>query len=162
MPEALRSSFIPTRILVPMDFSASSFAALEMATDLAGHYHAQLVLVHVVPVFVTSTVPDFFPEVKFLDHAHKAAEGRFAAYKADLEARGIGVSYFIEDGNDTAGIIIGVVKREKIDFIVISTHGLGGWHPLVFGSTAEKIVKLAQCPLLLLRTGKPEADTNET
>ncbi|MGB6692503.1 MAG: universal stress protein [Terracidiphilus sp.] len=156
MPEAPALNFVPSRILVPMDFSPSSHAALDTAADLARHYHAVLVLVHVVPVFVTSTVPDFFPEAKFLDHARKGAEGRFAAYKTDLEARGIGVSYSIEEGNDTAGNIMAAAEREAIDFIVISTHGLSGWHPLVFGSTAEKIVKLAQCPLLLLRTGKPE------
>jgi nucleotide-binding universal stress UspA family protein len=49
-----------------------------------------------------------------------------------------------------------VVDREDIDLIVISTHGISGWHPLVFGSIAEKVVKLAQCPLLLLRSAKPE------
>jgi len=36
------------------------------------------------------------------------------------------------------------------------THGISGWHPFVFGSIAEKVVKLAQCPLLLLRSAKPE------
>jgi nucleotide-binding universal stress UspA family protein len=40
--------------------------------------------------------------------------------------------------------------------VVISTHGISGWHPLVFGSIAEKVVKLVQCPLLLLRSAKPE------
>jgi nucleotide-binding universal stress UspA family protein len=42
--------------------------------------------------------------------------------------------------------------------IVISTHGISGWHPLVFGSIAEKVIKLAHCPLLLLRSAKPESD----
>jgi nucleotide-binding universal stress UspA family protein len=41
--------------------------------------------------------------------------------------------------------------------IVVSTHGLTGWHPLVFGSIAEKVLKLAHCPVLLLRTAKPES-----
>jgi nucleotide-binding universal stress UspA family protein len=39
--------------------------------------------------------------------------------------------------------------------VVISTHGLTGWHPLVFGSIAEKVMKLVSCPVLLLRTPKP-------
>jgi nucleotide-binding universal stress UspA family protein len=157
MTEAPASRSIPTRMLVPMDFSPSSLAALDMARDLATHFHANLVLVHVVPVFSTSTVPDFFPETKFLDHARKGAEGRFGAYERDLSARGIGVSYCIEEGNDVAGNILRVIEREKIDFLVISTHGLSGWHPLVFGSTAEKVVKLAQCPLLLLRSKPKES-----
>jgi nucleotide-binding universal stress UspA family protein len=49
-----------------------------------------------------------------------------------------------------------VVEREHIDMVVISTHGISGWHPLVFGSIAEKVVKLVQCPLLLLRSAKPD------
>jgi nucleotide-binding universal stress UspA family protein len=49
-----------------------------------------------------------------------------------------------------------VVDREHIDMVVISTHGISGWHPLVFGSIAEKVVKLVQCPLLLLRSAKPD------
>jgi nucleotide-binding universal stress UspA family protein len=48
-----------------------------------------------------------------------------------------------------------VIEREKIDLIVVSTHGTTGWHPLVFGSIAEKLVKLVHIPLLLIRTEKP-------
>ena len=50
-----------------------------------------------------------------------------------------------------------VVKREVIDMVIISTHGITGWHPLVFGSIAEKVIKLVECPLLLLRSAKPVA-----
>jgi nucleotide-binding universal stress UspA family protein len=47
-----------------------------------------------------------------------------------------------------------VIEREHIDMIVISTHGISGWRPLVFGSIAEKVVKQVQCPLLLLRSAE--------
>jgi nucleotide-binding universal stress UspA family protein len=66
-------------------------------------------------------------------------------------------TFSVEAGNDVVGNIMEVVDREHIDMIVISTHGISGWHPLVFGSIAEKVVKLAQCPLLLLRSAKPES-----
>ncbi len=49
------------------------------------------------------------------------------------------------------------IERERIDMIVISTHGISGWRPLVFGSIAEKVVKQVQCPLLLLRAVEPAA-----
>jgi nucleotide-binding universal stress UspA family protein len=39
--------------------------------------------------------------------------------------------------------------------VVISTHGISGWRPLVFGSIAEKLIRLVQCPLMLLRTNEP-------
>jgi nucleotide-binding universal stress UspA family protein len=50
-----------------------------------------------------------------------------------------------------------VAENEHADMVVVSTHGTTGWHPLVFGSIAEKLVKLVQVPVLLLRTQKPES-----
>jgi nucleotide-binding universal stress UspA family protein len=52
-----------------------------------------------------------------------------------------------------------VIEREHAEMVIISTHGISGWHPLVFGSIAEKVVKLVQCPVLLLRSAKPGAKT---
>jgi len=147
---------IPQRILLPIDFSPSSQAALEMAADLAKHFHAELYLVNVIPMFPTSTLPDFVPETKFLQDARSLAEQHLAKCHADLAGRGVTSTSSVEVGNDIAGNIMEVVEREHIDMVVISTHGISGWHPLVFGSIAEKVVKLVQCPLLLLRSARPE------
>ena len=54
---------IPTKILLPIDFSQSSQNALEIASDLALHFGAKLFLVNVIPFFPTTTIPDFVPEV---------------------------------------------------------------------------------------------------
>jgi nucleotide-binding universal stress UspA family protein len=155
MPEANAYSPIPTKILVPIDFSPSSHAALEAAADLAKHFHAQIHLVHVIPMFPATTLPDFIPEAKFLEETRADAERLFAACKADFSAKGIKVGSSIEVGDDVAGNILDVIDREHIDMVVISTHGLTGWHPLVFGSIAEKVVKLVHCPILLLHSEKP-------
>jgi nucleotide-binding universal stress UspA family protein len=155
MPEANSFSTIPTKILVPVDFSASSRAALESAADLAQHFGAAIHLVHVVPMFPSTTLPDFIPESKFIDEATKEAERHFAAVIKDLTGKGIKVSSSVEVGDDVASAILETVEREKADMVVISTHGLTGWHPLVFGSIAEKVMKLVSCPVLLLRTPKP-------
>jgi nucleotide-binding universal stress UspA family protein len=72
-------------------------------------------------------------------------------------ARGVKATSSVESGNDVSSAIIDTIEREGADFVVISTHGLSGWHPLVFGSIAEKVVKLVQCPLLLLRSAKPDS-----
>jgi nucleotide-binding universal stress UspA family protein len=71
-------------------------------------------------------------------------------------AKGVKSTSSVEVGNDVAGNIMEVAGREHIDMVVISTHGISGWHPLVFGSIASKVVKLVQCPLLLLRSAKPD------
>jgi len=157
MPEVNRSTSIPTKILLPIDFSPSSQAALDMAADLAQHFQAELYLVNVIPMFPTTTIPDIVPETAFLENARKYAEIHLAKCKAALAARGVKSTSSVEVGNDVVGNIMEVVDREHIDMIVISTHGISGWHPLVFGSIAEKVVKLAQCPLLLLHSAKPES-----
>jgi nucleotide-binding universal stress UspA family protein len=155
MPEANSLSNIPTKILVPIDFSPSSKSALESAIDLADHFGASVHLVHVVPMFPTTTLPDFFPETKFTEEATKEAQRHFAAATADLAGKGIKVTSSVETGDDVASAILEAAEREAADMVVISTHGLTGWHPLVFGSIAEKVMKLVSCPVLLLRTPKP-------
>jgi nucleotide-binding universal stress UspA family protein len=162
MHEVNRSPSIPTKILLPIDFSPSSQAALDMAADLAQHFRAELYLVNVIPEFPTTTIPDFIPEAAFLENARKYAETHLAKCKAALAARAVRSTFSVEVGNDIVGNIMEVVDREHIDMIVISTHGISGWHPLVFGSIAEKVVKLAQCPLLLLHSAKPESDVKTT
>ncbi len=158
MPEVHTVSSIPTKILLPIDFSPSSQAALEMAADLAQHFHAELYLVHVIPMFPTTTIPDVIPEGVFIEQASKNAEQHLTKCKAALAGRGVKSTSSVEVGNDVAGNIMEVVEREHVDMVVISTHGISGWHPLVFGSIAEKVVKLVQCPLLLLHSAKPDTE----
>jgi nucleotide-binding universal stress UspA family protein len=157
MPEIRAFPSIPTKILLPIDFSPSSQAALEMAADLADHFHAELHLVNVIPFFPTTTIPDLIPETEFIKEARTFAEHHLAKCHSALAARGIKSASSVEVGNDVVGSIMEVIDREHIDMVVISTHGISGWHPLVFGSIAEKVVKLVQCPLLLLRSAKTES-----
>ena len=69
MPEVHPFPSIPTKILLPIDFSPSSQAALEMAADLALHFHAELYLLNVIPMFPTTTLPDLVPETEFIQEA---------------------------------------------------------------------------------------------
>jgi len=160
MPEIQSLASIPNKILLPIDFSPSSQAALEMAANLAKHFHAELFLVNVIPMFSTTTLPDLIPETEFIQEERTFAELHLARCHAALAARGIRARTCIEIGNDVVGNIMQVIDREHIDMVVISTHGISGWRPLVFGSIAEKVVKLVQCPLLLLRSTKPETSDN--
>jgi nucleotide-binding universal stress UspA family protein len=147
---------VPTKILLPIDFSPSSQTALGMATDLALHFHAELFLVNVIPLFSTFTSEYSVPQVQFQQEEKAHAEQHLAKCRGVLTTRGVKAGSSVEVGNDIAGSIMDVIEREHIDLVVISTHGISGWHPLVFGSIAEKVVKLVQCPLLLLRSAKSE------
>jgi nucleotide-binding universal stress UspA family protein len=145
MSEEFAFSTIPAKILLPIDFSPSSHAALEQATVLAQHFHAEVYLVNVIPESANPA------------DEKKQAEERFAVSVAGLTSKGIKATASVEVENDVAGCILDVIEREHIDLIVVSTHGLTGWHPLVFGSIAEKLVRLVHVPLLLVRTEKPES-----
>ena len=162
MPEAHAFPSIPTKILLPIDFSPSSQAALEMAADLAQHFHAELYLLNVIPMFPTTTIPDMIPEAEFMQESRTRAEAHLAKCHAALASRGVKSTSSVEVGNDVPGNIMEAVDREHIDMVVISTHGISGWHPLVFGSIAEKVVKLVQCPLLLLRSAQPDTGVKMT
>jgi nucleotide-binding universal stress UspA family protein len=152
-------SAVPTRILVPIDFSSSSHTALEVATELADKFHAELFLLNVVPESPVVALPEGVSEASIVDAAKKQAEGHFAKSKTSIEGKGLAVKTSVEVGYDVAGTILEAIESNKIDQVVISTHGVSGWYPTVFGSIAEKIVKLASCPVLLLRTPKPKSST---
>lgn len=145
MTEVSSWNVVPAKILLPIDFSSSSHAAIEHTTVLAQQFHAEIVLVHVISETVNS------------DEARALAEKHLATSVASLAAKDIKATSVIEEELDVAGAILDVIEREKVDLVVVSTHGTTGWHPLIFGSIAEKLVKLVSVPLLLLRTAKPES-----
>ena len=155
-------SAVPTRILVPIDFSSSSHTALEAAAELADKFHAELFLLNVVPESPVVALPEGVSEVSIVDAAKKQAEGHFAKSKTSIERKGITVKTSVEVGYDVAGTILEAIETDKIDQVVISTHGVSGWYPTVFGSIAEKVIKLAPCPVLLLRTPKPKSSAKVT
>jgi nucleotide-binding universal stress UspA family protein len=160
MPEAERSAFIPAKILVPVDFSPSSHLALEQASAYAQQFDAEIHLVHVIPMFPSTKVWDFVPETEFIEGTTRKAEASFAACQADLATMGIKVSFGVRVASDVVAAILDVIKRERIGLLVLPTHGITGWHPLAFGSIAEKLVKLANIPVLLIRTPDPASKTN--
>jgi nucleotide-binding universal stress UspA family protein len=159
MSQRLAPYSVPTKMLLPIDFSSSSDAALQMATDLAQHFHAELCLLHVVPIFSLDSTAEYVPDTEFLQDARNRGEQRLEAYVAVLVAKGLVARSVIEIGNDVVGSIMSVVEREQIDMMVLSTHGTSGWRAVVFGSVAEKVVKLLQCPLLLLHSPKTAVAT---
>jgi nucleotide-binding universal stress UspA family protein len=150
-------SVIPTKILVPIDFSASSHAALDAATELAEKFRAELYLLHVIPEYPDVVLPAGVSEAAIIDEAKKAAADHFEVSQAGLKSKGVKATTSVEVGADVAAAILDAAERESADLLVFTTHGLSGWYPQVFGSIAEKLVRLAACPVLLLRTPKPES-----
>jgi nucleotide-binding universal stress UspA family protein len=152
----------PTKILVPLDFSDSSHAALAAASEYGEKFHAEIEVLHVIAITPDFNGSDFFPNTSRLEEVRSEVETKLESYTNDMRSKGIRTSWTIEAGNDVAESIVMVWKRDSADMVIISTHGMSGWRPLLFGSITEKVLKHAQCPLLLLPTGKPVVTDTES
>jgi nucleotide-binding universal stress UspA family protein len=162
MSNTHKAAFSATKILLPIDFSPSSEAALEAATGLAQQFHAGIHLVHIIPEIPDFNGSDFFPETSVLQERRETIEEKLDARKKQLMLQGVRTSFSIETGNDIVGNLMRVIKRENADMVVISTHGLSGWRPLILGSIAEQVIKQVNCTLLLLQSGQHGSAAEES
>ena len=156
------AAFAATKILLPIDFSPSSEAALEAATGLAQQFHASIHLVHIIPAILDFNVADIFPGTAALQERSRPIEAELDTRKEQLTLKGVPTTFSIEEGNDIVGSLMRVIRHEKADMVVISTHGMFGWHPLIFGSIAEQVIKEVNCTLLLLQSGQHRSATEES
>jgi universal stress protein A len=147
------------RILVPTDFSEPAQEAFRAAVELAQHFSAQLLLVHVVPPVPVPYQPLISPAPAFditsyLQELVKASQDTLQTYADEHVPQGIPATISVTAG-DPAYEILRLAQELESDLIVIATHGHGGWRHLLFGSVAEKVVRQAPCPILVVHA--PEA-----
>lgn len=140
------------KILVPLDFSEPSHQALRYAKSFAEQFGASLTLVHVVEPMLYPAEFGYVPvgpgdlDQKRLDDLHK----RIQKVAADLRAT-VPVDGFVRLGRSWKEIV-DTAKAGDSDLIIISTHGYTGLKHALLGSVAEKIVRHAPCPVLVVRT----------
>ena len=140
------------KILCPTDFSESSLEALTQATEIAIEFGAELLLVHVLPVLpALPSDPNFVFRVPEYEQAlHADAERNLRTLAESPASKGVQVHTFVGHG-DAGHEIVRLAGEQGADLIIIATHGRTGWRHVAFGSVAEKVVRLAQCPVLSLR-----------
>jgi nucleotide-binding universal stress UspA family protein len=147
----------PKLILSPIDFSDSSHGALDVAADFATRLGAELLLVHVVPA-----IPDLPENVSILKEGEydqslqDAATKRLSDLAAKLAQKNVKARTEVGNANDVGMELVRSAERNHADMIIIATHGMTGWHKIAFGSVAEKVVKQASCPVLVLRANAME------
>ncbi len=140
------------KILSPIDFSDPSRSALDVAADMAKRFDAELWLVHVVPAIPKLDAPsEFFKEREYEDRLHQEAVNHLQTLADNLAKQGIKTKTEVGTANDAAMELVRIAEHNAIDLIVIATHGMSGWHKLVFGSVTEKVVRVSHCPVLILR-----------
>ncbi len=141
------------RILVPLDFSPASRNALRFAREWAARFGSEICLLHVVeatyPIAEFGAVP-YSPSLPASEEAHSQA----LTGLHNLAAHEIGgiteVPVFIRDGVPYDQIV-NAARELGADLIIISTHGRTGLSHALMGSTAERVVRHATCPVLTLR-----------
>jgi len=141
------------KILVPLDFSGHSDAALELAIELGKEYGSELHLLHAyeLPAAVTMSYGIAIPQAVW-DGVQEAAMARLEEGRKRVEAAGLRVRTHLATG-PAADAITSTAESEAVDLVVMGTRGLTGLKHVVLGSVAERTIRTAPCPVLTLKTG---------
>ncbi len=140
------------KILVPIDFSDYSKSALRYAVSFAKLFNSEMVMIYVVEPIIYP--PDFsmgqiaIPSVN-TEWDKTAIEQLEKLSKSEIPVN-IKVKTLVKTGKPFVEIIE-TASEENVDLIIIATHGHSGVEHILFGSTAEKVVRKAPCPVLTLR-----------
>jgi universal stress protein A len=148
--------------LVPTDFSADAEQALDYAIRLARALNARLTVLHVIPPvpMAGGDMGVTLPET-YLQEVEEAVQGSMEEALARVTAAGLTGERVILYGVPFQEIVE-AAKARQVDLIVMGTHGRTGFLHVLLGSVAERVVRLAPCPVLVTRppASPPEA-TNQ-
>lgn len=144
-----------TQILVPTDYSEPADAALRLASQMARAARGRLVVAHMLPL----------PVYTMTEYAVWPIDGKWIAEEKDrlqmhvrkvLEAEGEVPPFEVDVTMDTPFLrVVQLAAERRVDLIVMGTHGRSGLKHLVLGSVAEKVVRLAPCPVLTVHGSVP-------
>ena len=147
------------KILVPLDFSPASMEALDYAVSMAKQFHAAIHLVHVYPPDEASSVPGA---------GHLLLQSAETIERLNEELTGIHRKHVPTFCPDNCHIrsgrpyeqIVRLAREIDADLIALSTRGHSGLKHLLLGSTAERVVRNAPCPVLVTRKRKKKSKAN--
>jgi nucleotide-binding universal stress UspA family protein len=142
------------KILVATDFSEPSDAALAYGRELARTFGASLTVLHIVDNLLTRaygaegvvlTDRDLQGEIE------TSAQRQVDALLFDEDRKTLGAVGLVITSNSPSAAIVTYAHDASIDLIVIGTHGRGAIAQLLMGSVAERVVRIAPCPVLTVR-----------
>jgi nucleotide-binding universal stress UspA family protein len=138
-------------IVVPIDFSASSDAALAQAKSLClenGPAHLVLVHAYYVPVELEQYLAT--RDTGLFDSISRTVTQDLEKLLTRLKAEGVSAEYYAQPGRPES-VIVELAREKRADLIAMGTHGRRGISHLLLGSVAEHVVRTAQCPVLTVR-----------
>ncbi|SPL71459.1 universal stress protein [Acinetobacter stercoris] len=141
-------------ILVPVDDSPISYAAVEHAEEIAKAFSAQVTIMSVVAIdpFVGVDFYKVAPSItEYVFEAEKNAENRLNEIKQTLENHGLQVNTKIIREVPTAIGISTVADEINADLIVMGSHGRSGFKKFVLGSVAQEVLSESRLPVLIVK-----------
>lgn len=138
------------RILVPTDFSEPAASALKWATTLAKEFEGQVYLLHVVPepyAYPWGTELSTMPLNDILEQSEQSAEERMHQLAAET---GLPLDRVVTRAliGTPVDQILSTIAENKIDLVILGTHGRGMVGHLLLGSVAERVVRRSPVPVL--------------
>ena len=143
------------RILVPVDFSSSSNQALRYAVRLAQHFGSEITLLHIVQRTFIAPYPEVPPYLDHIEADFENAERALQTLAATQPLKSSAIQTVVRTGL-AAHEIVEAARDLDSDLIVIATHGYTSWKHLCIGSTAERVVRTAPCPVFAVREKQHE------
>jgi universal stress protein A len=147
--------FAPKNILVPTDFSKFSDAALKKAVDIATQNDSNIYLLHVIDEQVRQCAVDYCLSIDVVNQIEKesikASNDKLKKEAATIiKTKKIKVIFDVKNGVPSE-VILSEQKAKKIDLIVIASHGKTGILKQLMGSVADKVIKGAKCPVVVVK-----------
>ncbi len=144
-------------VLVPTDFSESARQALRYGVSFAKEFGAELALLHVVENLTVGYASDLFPVpmAEVFQEISGYAKAELAKLGEEARQRGVSVQEHVVQGKPSAEIMR-FAAEHQVDMIVLGTHGKGMLDQALFGSTTERVVRRAPCPVLTVRMAEHE------
>jgi nucleotide-binding universal stress UspA family protein len=145
------------KVLVPTDFSESARHALTYGISFAREYQSELVVLHVVENLTVGYASDLFPVpmAEVFQEISGYAKAELAKLGAAAREKKVEVVEQVVQGKPSAEIIR-FAREAEVDMIVLGTHGKGMLDQALFGSTTERVVRRAPCPVLTVRLAEHE------
>jgi nucleotide-binding universal stress UspA family protein len=135
--------------VVPIDFSRGSEKALDLAVKLARQMRGKVTALHVVPAeMVYAPIGESFDFYKFMERDARENYRRLLRRKR-LQPKDC--SLVLARGTDFANIIVRQAKKLRASMIVMGSHGRTGLRRLLLGSVAERTLRYAACPVLIVK-----------
>jgi nucleotide-binding universal stress UspA family protein len=145
------------KILVPVDLSHASTILLQYANTIAEKFGAKLIFLFVVEdLYSYSGLPVELRLDPFDEDYKSYSRRNMENFLEENRHHVTGEYESIVLSGHPAKEIVDYADREEIDLIVIGTHGFSGLDRMIFGSVAEKVIKRAPCPIMVVNTFREE------